>query len=209
MKNKIPLNDATMQALPLPVALITSVSKDGQHNVATISYNGIACEQGLQIITSAIRPIRKTFDNIVETGKYCINIPTRDMHPAVLSCGSVSGRRRNKIDMLRSQGYSMSALDSGVYKINECPINIECVLLKDEQGLLFGNPFDGILRFDKLFPEATHALVFGEIVNLYQTDSIENLDLIVTANYDIKEVGATIARANFVAELEREEREGI
>jgi flavin reductase (DIM6/NTAB) family NADH-FMN oxidoreductase RutF len=71
--------------MPLPVVLISTISKDGVHNAAPWS-----------CVTPILRPLdevliaswlqRDTLENIRETGEFVINVPSAGMEEAVMVC---------------------------------------------------------------------------------------------------------------------------
>jgi flavin reductase (DIM6/NTAB) family NADH-FMN oxidoreductase RutF len=73
------------QIMPLPVVLISTISKDGVHNAAPWS-----------CVTPILRPLdevliaswlqRDTLENIHQTGEFVINVPPAGMEEAVMVC---------------------------------------------------------------------------------------------------------------------------
>jgi flavin reductase (DIM6/NTAB) family NADH-FMN oxidoreductase RutF len=73
------------QIMPLPVVLISTISKDGVHNAAPWS-----------CVTPILRPLdevliaswlqRDTLENIRQTGEFVINVPPAGMEEAVMVC---------------------------------------------------------------------------------------------------------------------------
>ena len=73
------------QIMPLPVVLISTISKDGVHNAAPWS-----------CVTPVLRPLdeiliaswlkRDTLENIRQTGEFVINVPPAGMEEAVMIC---------------------------------------------------------------------------------------------------------------------------
>jgi len=71
--------------MPLPVVLISTISKDGVHNAAPWS-----------CVTPVLRPLdevliaswlkRDTLENIRQTGEFVINVPPAGMEEAVMIC---------------------------------------------------------------------------------------------------------------------------
>lgn len=73
------------QIMPLPVVLISTISKEGVHNAAPWS-----------CVTPVLRPLeeillaswlkRDTLENIRQTGEFVINVPSAGMEDAVMVC---------------------------------------------------------------------------------------------------------------------------
>ena len=73
------------QVLPLPVVLISTISKEGVRNAAPWS-NITPILRPLEEIVLASWLKRDTLDNIRETGEFVVNVPTVDMVEAVKIC---------------------------------------------------------------------------------------------------------------------------
>lgn len=73
------------QVLPLPVVLISTISKDGVRNAAPWS-NITPILRPLEEIVLASWLKRDTLDNIRETGEFVVNVPPADMAEAVKIC---------------------------------------------------------------------------------------------------------------------------
>jgi len=73
------------QVLPLPVVLISTISKEGVRNAAPWS-NITPILRPLEEIVLASWLKRDTLDNIRETGEFVVNVPSADMAEAVKVC---------------------------------------------------------------------------------------------------------------------------
>lgn len=110
---------------PVPVCLVTSVSKDGKPNVCTIAWAGVACSAP-PMISLAIRPERYTNELIKSTSQFVVNIPSSGLAKACDVCGVHSGRQVDKLGLAGLT--ALPALKVRPPLIAECPINIECEL---------------------------------------------------------------------------------
>lgn len=135
---------------PVPVTLISTKDIDGKPNVFTVAWIGTACTKP-PIISVGIRPERLSYKNIVETGEFVVNLPSRDLVKAVDFCGVRSGRDTDKFEKFNLSTKPGISVDAPI--ITDCPVNIECKL-KDIVKL------------------GSHDLFLGEVVNI-QVD--ENL----------------------------------
>jgi flavin reductase (DIM6/NTAB) family NADH-FMN oxidoreductase RutF len=131
--------DKRNQVLPLPVVLISTVSKGGIRNAAPWScVMPILRPLDLVIIASWLK--RDTLDNIRQTGEFVINVPPVEMADEVMICA------RNfppEIDEFEMAG--LKARPSAKIKppgIDGCLAWMECTLeeeiLRDKYALIIG-----------------------------------------------------------------------
>jgi flavin reductase (DIM6/NTAB) family NADH-FMN oxidoreductase RutF len=108
---------------PRPVLLLSTRDADGNDNIITISWAGVACTTP-PMITVSLRKSRHSFDVVSSTKEFVVNIPTSSQREAAEMCGTASGRN---IDKFIASG--LSKLPASVVAaplIAECPINLEC-----------------------------------------------------------------------------------
>jgi flavin reductase (DIM6/NTAB) family NADH-FMN oxidoreductase RutF len=115
---------------PSPAGLVTSVDAEGRPNIITLGeiFN-LSISQPV-IVGIAIAPARYSHELISKQGEYVVNLPTAELLPRVLACGSMSGRDKDKFAEV-----GLTPLPATHVKpplIAECPVNIECRLLKVE-----------------------------------------------------------------------------
>ena len=112
-----------MLLAPVPAALISCAGKDGRQNVITLAWTGVV-NSDPPLVSVAIRPSRFSYDLIVDTREFVINIPTSAMEEVVDGCGMTSGKNIDKF-----QNFLLTplrgTLDYAPY-IGECPICLEC-----------------------------------------------------------------------------------
>jgi flavin reductase (DIM6/NTAB) family NADH-FMN oxidoreductase RutF len=73
------------QVLPLPIVLISTISKDGIRNAAPWScFMPILRPLDLVILASWLK--RDTLNNIRQTGEFVVNVPPEDMAEKVIIC---------------------------------------------------------------------------------------------------------------------------
>ncbi|HII02364.1 TPA: flavin reductase family protein [Methanosarcinaceae archaeon] len=132
------------QIFPLPIALISTISKDGIKNVAPWS-NITPILRPLEEVVLASWLKRDTLANIRETGEFVINIPSVDMMEAVMVC---SRNYPPEVDEFEMAG--LKSHPSGEIKvpgIKGCLAWAECTLVEE------------ILR-------EKFSLIIGKVVNL-------------------------------------------
>lgn len=132
------------QIFPLPIALISTISKEGIRNAAPWS-NITPILRPLEEIVLASWLKRDTLTNIRETGEFVINIPPVDMMEAVMIC---SRNYSPEVDEFEMAG--LKPHPSGEIKapgIEGCLAWAECTLVEE------------ILR-------EKFSLIIGKVINL-------------------------------------------
>lgn len=109
---------------PVPAVLVTC--KDGNRtNAFTVAWTGTICTDPAMTYIS-VRKERYSYDIIKRTGKFCINLTTKDLAYATDYCGVKSGRDEDKISKLGLHLEKASKIDCNI--ISESPVSIECEL---------------------------------------------------------------------------------
>ncbi|MFX1507003.1 MAG: flavin reductase family protein [Promethearchaeota archaeon] len=119
-------NGPTVAWVPAPVVLV-SCANDKVTNIITIAWTGVVCSKP-PLISISIRPSRFSFELIAENGEFVINIPTSNQLEETEFCGRKSGRDINK--WTHCSFTPVKATKISVPLIKECPINIECKVVK-------------------------------------------------------------------------------
>lgn len=128
---KVTLDRTFRPVYPTPAGLITSVSRDGVPNIITLGEVFNLSIRSPVIVGIAIAPERYSHELISETREFVVNLPTASMIDTVLGCGSCSGR--DGVNKFERFGLTpMPASHVRPPLIAECPINIECKVLKIE-----------------------------------------------------------------------------
>lgn len=113
---------------PAPAALVTCGTLE-KPNVLTIGWTGIVCTRPPMTYIS-VRPERFSHDMIKESGEFVINLTTSSMCRETDFCGVKSGRDTDKIAVC---GFHLSPSNKvGVPLIEECPVSLECRVVKSE-----------------------------------------------------------------------------
>jgi flavin reductase (DIM6/NTAB) family NADH-FMN oxidoreductase RutF len=108
---------------PRPVLLVTTRDPEGQDNIITVSWAGVACTQP-PMVTVSLRQSRHSHATVLATKEFVVNIPTSKQREAVELCGTFSGKDKDKF-AAAGLGRLPAALVSAPL-IAECPINLEC-----------------------------------------------------------------------------------
>lgn len=122
--------DLYRPVFPSPAGLVTSIDDQGQPNIITLGeiFN-LSIRQPV-IIGIAIAPGRYSHELISKQGEFVVNLPPADLLAKVLACGSMSGRNKNKFAETGLTPIPASHVKPPL--IAECPVNIECRVVKIE-----------------------------------------------------------------------------
>jgi flavin reductase (DIM6/NTAB) family NADH-FMN oxidoreductase RutF len=137
---------------PIPAALIVCGDQD-YSNAVTVAWIGMvdSATVGIGLLKGSY-----SLGIIRDKGKFTVNIPPADLVKEVDYCGMVSGRNTDKFADTNLTPIKDTL--TGVPIIKECPLNIECELIKD-------------LELDNL------VLLLGKIVGTHvDEDKVEMLD---------------------------------
>lgn len=108
---------------PLPVVMVSLRGKDGQNNIITIGWTGTICSDPAMVSIS-VRPSRYSYQMLLDTGEFVINLTTRELAYATDYCGVRSGR---DVDKFREMKLTpVPGTKTGAPMIKESPVNIEC-----------------------------------------------------------------------------------
>ncbi|MGL4345792.1 MAG: flavin reductase family protein [Cellulosilyticaceae bacterium] len=107
---------------PLPAVMVSCGTEDNA-NIVTVAWTGTICTNPAMTYIS-LRPSRHSYDLIKETGKFVINLTTRDLVKATDFCGVRSGR---DLDKFKEMNLTLDCdNDTGCPMIGESPVCIEC-----------------------------------------------------------------------------------
>jgi len=109
---------------PMPAVLVGSMIK-GKPNFMTVAWCGIASHEP-PAITLGLQKKRYTLWGILEYREFSVNIPPSTLVEKVDFCGLYSGREQDKSNLFK---VFFGKLKNAPL-IEECPINLGCVLLK-------------------------------------------------------------------------------
>lgn len=181
MKKEIQDTSSTHRLLgPKPTVLVTCVDKEGKANIITIAaITGVSHEPAIYMI--AVRYNRYSHNLIAECGEFVINIPTVDLVEETDFCGIKSGR---DLDKFAETG--LTAVPASIVApplIEECPINIECKVIRSIR-------------------QGTHTVFFGEVVTAHVEEDLlpegfadyNKLQVILASYLEYLGVGSAIGR---------------
>ncbi len=123
-----------------------------------------------------IVPKRYTYDLIDKGNEFGINIPTTEQIEIVRTCGAVSGRDvQNKYKSAGVTPFKGAVIQS--HLIEECPINIECVVVH------------------RVNFKGTHQWFIGEIKAVHIDDTYKREQSLMYWNNEYRRVGEFIEKA--------------
>ncbi len=108
---------------PLPAVLVTSKNQAGEEDVCTVAWAGTVCTNP-PMVSISLRKSRLTYDYIMDTGCFVINLTTEQLAWATDYCGVRSGRNENKFETAHLTTEAGEMIDCPL--ISESPVNIEC-----------------------------------------------------------------------------------
>jgi len=116
---------------PSPAALVTSISQEGRPNIVTLGECFNVSINRPVIVGIAIRTATYSYGLIRSRGEFTVNFPTSDMLEVVDGIGSVSGRDCDKFEEFGLT--PMPAHRVAPPLIAECPVNLECRVLSEQE----------------------------------------------------------------------------
>lgn len=147
-KTSVSLDRSLYLLHPYNSCLITSKGKTGKANIMTVAWI-IPISVDPPWLGMSIRPQRHSYNLILESGEFVVNVPTFNLANQVLFCGRRSGKEHDKFRETSLK--AMRAKKVNAPAIAECVGHLECRLVKT---LELGD----------------HMLVIGEIIKAYATD---------------------------------------
>lgn len=113
--------------MPKPALVVGSYDENGKPNIMTAAWAGICNSSPLSLAVS-IRPSRKTYENIMASKSFTVNVPSVQYVAEMDYVGQISGHNEDKFTKLGLTPIK-SELVNAPY-IKEFPVAIECELIK-------------------------------------------------------------------------------
>lgn len=140
--------------IPLPVAMISTVSADGIRNIAPYScIMPVLRPLDLMCIATARR--RHTLDNIRDTGEFVINLPGAELADRVIPTAKISGPEVDEFTAADLEEKPSTVISAP--GIRDCYAWMEC-------------------RLHKLYEESNYILIMGKVLHLEADDRFVNPD---------------------------------
>lgn len=115
---------------PLPAVMVSVADNEGKKNIITVAWAGTVCTNP-PMVSISVRPERYSYHMIEETGDFVINLTTEELAFATDYCGVKSGRDVDKFKMTKLTAEAADQVKAPLIK--ECPVNIECKVVKKEE----------------------------------------------------------------------------
>lgn len=119
---------ACVTFFPQPTTLVSTVGSDGAFDVMTASWVSIVSKTPPTMAVSLNRN-RLTYKQIRETGCFVVNMVPTGLTVAADYCGLRSGRDMDKLKVAGLTPVKASQVAAPL--IAECPLNVECRLLRE------------------------------------------------------------------------------
>ena len=112
---------------PVPVGLIGVRGKNGEKNLFTVAWTGTICTNP-PMVSISVRPERYSYQMLVDTGEFSLNLSNASLARAVDYCGVKSGRDTDKW-----KATSLTPVDGELIAaplVGESPISMECKIVE-------------------------------------------------------------------------------
>ncbi len=137
------------QAIPMPVVLISTVSKEGIRNIAPYA-NVMPILRPLDLIAIASWIKRDTLDNIRETKEFVINVPSADLVEEVMICSRNYPKEVDEFVEAKLKERQSKKIKAP--SIEGCIAWMECILDKE------------------IIEEGKYSIIIGKVVHLEADD---------------------------------------
>lgn len=108
---------------PLPAVMVSTADRDGRNNILTVAWTATVCTNP-PMLSISVRPERYSYQALVQTGEFVVNLTTEELVFETDFCGVRSGR---DVDKFTHLGLTAAAPEKvGAPLIAESPVNIEC-----------------------------------------------------------------------------------
>lgn len=112
---------------PMPNTIV-SCRKDGRDNALAVGVASVASIDPVMVMIGII-PSRFSYDMVKDTGKFVVNIPTKEFSEKYMYLGTVSGRDEDKLASINTTDADI--IDAPI--LTDCPVNIECSVVDSIQ----------------------------------------------------------------------------
>lgn len=112
---------------PLPAVMVSVADRDGKPNIITVAWTATVCTNP-PMLSISVRPERYSYQSLVDTGEFVVNLTTEELVYATDFCGVRSGRDVDKFAHLKLTAEMGRVVRAPL--IGESPVNIECKVQK-------------------------------------------------------------------------------
>lgn len=114
---------------PLPVVMVSVGDIEGESNIITVAWTG-TINSDPAMVSISVRKSRHSYDMLVESKEFCVNLTNKDLAFATDFCGVKSGRDIDKWEAAKLTKGQCEKIKAPL--IAESPVNIECKVTKME-----------------------------------------------------------------------------
>jgi flavin reductase (DIM6/NTAB) family NADH-FMN oxidoreductase RutF len=136
--------------VPAPVWVIGTFDNQCKPNLMTAAWAGVCCSNPPCVAVS-IRPSRHTYEGVVQTRAFTVNVPSEDYIQAAVFCGTATGKETDKFKQLGLTPISSDVVNAPYVK--EFPLVLECNLMY-------------------YFDLGSHTLFVGEIIDVKADEQV-------------------------------------
>lgn len=115
---------------PLPAVLVSVHDEKHGDNLLTVAWAGTICTNPAMVSIS-VRPNRYSYDILMNSKEFAINLTCKDLTWATDYCGVTSGRDVDKF--LKCDLHKEKAAHIAAPLIKESPVNIECRITETKE----------------------------------------------------------------------------
>lgn len=148
---------------PLPVVMVSCQRKGEDPNIITVAWTGTCCTNPPMLYVS-IRPQRYSYDIIMDTKEFVVNLTSKDLTYAADYCGVKSGKDVNKFKEMKLTPLKSKYIEAP--SILESPVNIEC-------------------KVKEVIKLGSHDMIIASILGV----TVDNKFLDEKGKYDLKAAG--------------------
>ena len=120
--SKVVLPGSTKLA-PVPAVLIGTGGNGFKNNLITLAWVGVVNSEP-PMVSISVRPGRFSYEALVKTGEFTINIPSVEQAELLDWCGVVSGKDHDKFSEKGVTAVCGSKVSAPL--MAECPVGLEC-----------------------------------------------------------------------------------
>jgi flavin reductase (DIM6/NTAB) family NADH-FMN oxidoreductase RutF len=115
---------------PVPAVMVSLADEAGRTNIITIAWAGTICSDP-PMVSISVRPSRYSYDMLMQTGEFVINLTNEKLVRACDYCGVTSGRDVDKFKKMNLTPLAMQHVKAP--GIAESPVNIECCVTETKE----------------------------------------------------------------------------
>jgi len=147
--------------------LLVTLDAAGKPNVMTIGWGAIGSIWGRPVFIVLVRPSRYSYSRLEQVPDFTVNVPPRELGPAVNLCGSVSGRDHDKFEEAGLTLTPGRQVRSPI--VTECVVHYECRIL--HRNDVVPEALTQAVLEDAYPTGDFHRVYFGEIVAAYAEEN--------------------------------------